>query len=51
MSGGQPILKRKREGEIGRDDDDDRANVPLSMHAAPGGQRLAPTQEACLCYS
>jgi hypothetical protein len=38
---------REREKERG----DDRANVPVSVHAAPGAQHLAPTQEACLCYS
>ena len=34
-----------------RERDDDKANVPVSVHAAPGTQRLAPTQEACLYYS
>ncbi len=41
----------KEEGGREGERDDDRANVPVSVCAALGAQRLAPTQEACLCYS
>ncbi len=41
----------KEEGKREIERDDAGANVPVSVHAAQGAQRLAPTQEDCLCYS
>ncbi len=43
--------KEKEEGGSEIERGDNSANVPASVHATLGAQRLAPTQEACLCYS
>ncbi len=48
------FLENREKEQGGREkkrDDNDRANVPASMHAALGAQHPTPTQEACLCYS
>jgi len=42
---------RERERERERERKVTIERMCLYVHAAPGAQRLAPTQEACLCYS